>query len=86
MPSSDPADESPGVIAPLSQPFARRTEDLGHGFGYGFSERELDWLVKKEWALTGEDVLWRRSKLGLHLDSHATRAIVALLTGCRVAR
>lgn len=65
---------------------ARRTEDLGRGFGYGFSERELDWLVKKEWALTGEDVLWRRSKLGLHLDSDGTRAIIALLTGCRIAR
>jgi glycerol-3-phosphate dehydrogenase len=65
---------------------ARRTEDLGRGFGYGFSERELDWLVKKEWALTGEDVLWRRSKLGLHLDSDATRSIVALITGCRVTR
>jgi glycerol-3-phosphate dehydrogenase len=63
---------------------ARRTEDLGRGFGYGFSERELDWLVKKEWALTGEDVLWRRSKLGLHLGSDETRAIDALLTGCRV--
>jgi glycerol-3-phosphate dehydrogenase len=64
---------------------ARRAEDLGRGFGYGFSERELDWLVKEEWALSGEDVLWRRSKLGLHLDSGATRAIVALLAGCRAA-
>jgi glycerol-3-phosphate dehydrogenase len=58
---------------------ASRAEDLGRMFGYGFSERELDWLVKEEWALTGEDVLWRRSKLGLHLDSDATRTIVALL-------
>ena len=41
---------------------------------------------KKEWALTGEDVLWRPSKLGLHLDSDATGSIVALLTGCRVTR
>ena len=60
---------------------ASRAEDLGRMFGYGFSERELDWLVKEEWALTGEDVLWRRSKLGLHLDSDAARTIVALLDG-----
>jgi glycerol-3-phosphate dehydrogenase len=60
---------------------ASRAEDLGRMFGYGFSERELDWLVKEEWALTGEDVLWRRSKLGLHLDNDATRTIVALLDG-----
>jgi glycerol-3-phosphate dehydrogenase len=53
-------------------------------FGYGF-RRELDWLVKEEWAFTGGDVLWRRSKLGLHLDSDATRAIMALLAGCRAA-
>jgi glycerol-3-phosphate dehydrogenase len=64
---------------------ARRAEDLGRMFGYGFSERELDWLVKEEWALTGEDVLWRRSKLGLHLHGDATRAIIALLAGCRAA-
>ena len=64
---------------------ARRAEDLGRMFGYGFSERELDWLVNEEWALTGEDVLWRRSKLGLHLDGDATRAIMALLAGCRAA-
>jgi glycerol-3-phosphate dehydrogenase len=64
---------------------ARRAEDLGRSFGYGFSESELDWLVKEEWALTGEDVLWRRSKLGLHLHGDATRAIIALLAGCRAA-
>jgi glycerol-3-phosphate dehydrogenase len=64
---------------------ARRAEDLGRTFGYGFSERELDWLVNEEWALTGEDVLWRRSKLGLHLDGGATRAITALLAECRAA-
>jgi glycerol-3-phosphate dehydrogenase len=59
--------------------------DLGHGFGYGFSERELDWLVEEEWARTAEDVLWRRSKLGLHLDRDAAAAISALLAGRRVA-
>ena len=60
---------------------ASRAEDLGRMFGYGFSERELDWLIKKEWAVTGEDVLWRRSKLGLHLDSDTTKTVIALLDG-----
>jgi glycerol-3-phosphate dehydrogenase len=58
---------------------ARRPEDLGRAFGYGFSERELDWLATEEWAITAEDVLWRRSKLGLHLDRGAVAAIAALL-------
>jgi len=58
---------------------AHRAEDLGRGFGYGFSESELDWLVKEEWARTSEDVLWRRSKLGLHLARDAVAAISGLL-------
>jgi glycerol-3-phosphate dehydrogenase len=62
---------------------ARHAEDLGRGFGYGFSERELDWLVNEEWARTGEDVLWRRSKLGLHLDQDAASAIITLLAARR---
>jgi len=41
--------------------------DLGEAFGGGLTERELEWMVGREWARTAEDVLWRRSKLGLHL-------------------
>jgi glycerol-3-phosphate dehydrogenase len=33
----------------------------------GLSEAEVTYLMKQEWAVTAEDVLWRRSKLGLHL-------------------
>lgn len=62
---------------------ARRPEDLGRCFGCGFSERELEWLATEEWALTAEDVLWRRSKLGLNLDRGAVSAIAALLASRR---
>lgn len=41
--------------------------DLGREFGAGLSEVEACWLRDREWARTPEDVLWRRSKLGLHL-------------------
>jgi len=64
---------------------AHRSEDLGRNFGYGFSERELDWLVNEEWAHTGEDVLWRRSKLGLHLNRDAIEAVSMLLASRRAA-
>lgn len=64
---------------------ARRIEDLGRNFGCGFSMRELQWLVDEEWARTGEDVLWRRSKLGLHLDADAAAAIADLLAAPRAA-
>ena len=44
---------------------ARSAADLGRDFGRGLSEAELRWAVHKEWARTAEDVLWRRTKLGL---------------------
>jgi glycerol-3-phosphate dehydrogenase len=50
--------------------------DNGRQFGAGFSEAELDYLIREEWAVTDEDVLWRRSKLGLHMSA-AERAEVA---------
>jgi glycerol-3-phosphate dehydrogenase len=50
--------------------------DLGADLGAGLSERELDWLRREEWARSAEDVLWRRSKLGLHLTP-AQRAALA---------
>lgn len=46
---------------------ARSMSDLGEHFGAGFTQAELDYLIACEWAATAEDVLWRRSKLGLHL-------------------
>ena len=42
-------------------------EDLGVAFGATLTEREVDWLRAHEFALTAEDVVWRRSKLGLRL-------------------
>jgi len=43
--------------------------DLGKSFGSGLTEAELDYLIAREWATTAEDVVWRRSKLGLHLST-----------------
>jgi glycerol-3-phosphate dehydrogenase len=45
---------------------AKSPADLGVMFGADLSEREVDWLVRTEWASTAEDILWRRTKLGLH--------------------
>lgn len=44
---------------------AAKLSDLGHDFGGGLYEAEVAWMVDREWARTTEDVLWRRSKLGL---------------------
>ena len=40
--------------------------DLGEQFGHGLTSVEVDYLVTQEWARTAQDVLWRRTKLGLH--------------------
>lgn len=50
--------------------------DLGHHFGAGLYERELAWFRDHEWAVSGDDVLWRRTKAGLRLGDEA-RAEVA---------
>ncbi|WP_408736737.1 glycerol-3-phosphate dehydrogenase [Acetobacter suratthaniensis] len=41
--------------------------------------REIDYLITHEWARTAEDVLWRRSKLGLHLDDAAKAEVEAYI-------
>jgi glycerol-3-phosphate dehydrogenase len=47
---------------------ARSLTDLGHAFAPGLYEAELRYLRETEWATTAHDVLWRRSKLGLHVE------------------
>lgn len=47
----------------------KRLEDLGQTFGWNLTEREVRWLMDKEWARTAEDVVWRRSKAGLRMTS-----------------
>ncbi len=50
---------------------ARDAADLGEYFGAGLCEREVRYFVEREWAASAEDVLWRRTKCGLHLDARA---------------
>lgn len=59
---------------------ARAVADLGTDFGGGLYSREVDYLRANEWALTADDVLWRRTKCGLHMDA-AARAMVAEYLG-----
>jgi glycerol-3-phosphate dehydrogenase len=54
---------------------AKGLDDLGIDFGGGVYEAELDYAAREEFAMTGDDFLWRRSKLGLHLDAAIRDAI-----------
>jgi glycerol-3-phosphate dehydrogenase len=52
-----------------------RLEDLGQRFGADLYQAEVDYLIDFEWARTAEDILWRRSKLGLRFDAAGRDAL-----------
>lgn len=54
--------------------------DLGQDFGAGLTAREIDYLCREEWVRRAEDILFRRSKLGLVLRPAEAAAIDAYLT------
>lgn len=58
---------------------AQRLEDLGEQFGAGLTEAEVAYLRQHEWALTADDILWRRSKLGLHMTEAERRRLHSYL-------
>ena len=44
---------------------AKSYKDLGESFGHGLYQREVEYQIQTEWAVTADDILWRRTKLGL---------------------
>jgi glycerol-3-phosphate dehydrogenase len=74
-----------GVAARLARSYGSRAlrflgeakgmADLGEVFGHGLTEAEVRYLIEVEWARTAEDILWRRSKLGLHMSPDETAAL-----------
>lgn len=58
-------------------------EDLGLHFGYGLHALEVDYLIAHEWAMEAADVIWRRTKRGLHLDTAQVSALEAYMADAR---
>jgi len=58
--------------------------DLGTPFGHGLTQREVDYLIDREWARSVDDVLLRRTKLGLLFDA-GERATLERYVDARVA-
>jgi glycerol-3-phosphate dehydrogenase len=56
-----------GTLAVSLLGSAGKAEDLGRHFGADLYEVEVRWLMTQEWARHAEDILWRRTKLGLTL-------------------
>tara|TARA_R110002124_G_scaffold48148_9_gene142441 strand:- start:3754 stop:5376 length:1623 start_codon:yes stop_codon:yes gene_type:complete len=50
-------------------------DDLGQDFGATLFAQEVNWLMQNEYACTGEDVVWRRSKLGLRMTEKEIKTL-----------
>ncbi len=60
----------------------RSMSDLGELFGSGatmLSEREIDFCMKEEWARMPDDILWRRTKCGLHMNESERQRAAAFI-------
>ncbi|MCP3732246.1 glycerol-3-phosphate dehydrogenase [Sphingomonas sp. MG17] len=71
---------SHGTRAPLLLGETEYVSDLGQDFGGGVYAREVDYLSDHEWAQSGEDILFRRTKCGLHAPKGAAASIDAYLS------
>ncbi|TYL48870.1 glycerol-3-phosphate dehydrogenase [Marinomonas sp. IMCC 4694] len=84
----------PFIGAPLARRFAnsygtlthtflkqtRTAADLGQHFGHQLYQVEVDYLIAHEWAYCADDILWRRTKLGLEFTPEQVNALDAYLT------
>ncbi|MFQ5545150.1 MAG: glycerol-3-phosphate dehydrogenase [Acidiferrobacterales bacterium] len=57
----------------------REVEVLGKYFGAGLYAREIDYLIEQEWAQTADDILWRRTKTGLHMTNDQRTQVQAYM-------
>jgi len=58
---------------------AKAPQDLGRDFGATLTEAEVRWLMEREWAQTAEDVVWRRSRLGLRMTAEEIEILAAFM-------
>ena len=62
---------------------AQKTADLGEHFGQTLYQAEIDYLLREEWAETAEDILMRRTKLGLNATDSTKSALETYLKSCK---
>ncbi len=60
---------------------ANQLGDLGRHLGDGLYEVEIRYLMRHEWAVTEDDILWRRSMLGLHITKKTADELRTYLAG-----
>jgi glycerol-3-phosphate dehydrogenase len=62
---------------------ARETADLGLSFGSHLTETEVRYLMAREWARFPDDILWRRSKLGLTIAPEDRERLAVFMADAR---
>jgi len=60
----------------------KTTDDLGQCFGGNLYQFEVEYLIEHEWAITAEDILWRRTKTGLSFTDNQIAALSDWLKTC----
>jgi glycerol-3-phosphate dehydrogenase len=60
---------------------AASLNDLGRNFGTDLYEAEVRYLIEQEWAMSAEDVLWRRTKRGLRLTKDQAAGLQSFMEG-----
>ncbi|WP_152044617.1 glycerol-3-phosphate dehydrogenase [Aureimonas psammosilenae] len=82
---------SPRSVSRLARSYGRDAlaivaGGLGEDLGHGLTEGEVRWLVSKEWASGADDILWRRSKLGLRFNAQERQALENHLENVNMTR
>lgn len=65
---------------------AQSAADMGRHFGAGLTEAELRWQMELEWARSADDVIWRRTRLGLKLSEEEIAALEIWMQAQQTAR
>ncbi len=68
-----------GTRSPRVLSTARRPTELGAHFGSTLYAAEVDYMIEQEWARDADDVLWRRTKCGLHLSAVERASVAAYM-------
>lgn len=71
-----------GDATPAVMGSAQTLADCGQHFGDTLYADEVKYFIEREWALTADDILWRRTKCGLHINTQQKQALVDYLHAC----
>lgn len=57
-------------------------QEMGQNFGHDLYASEVNWLIEQEWAKSVDDILWRRTRLGLLFSPEQKEQLSAYVEAC----